>query len=485
MKPPDYIISAAKRGLELLNEGYGGAGLTEGTKDAARRMAGGEVGDEKIVKASAWGARHAVDLQAGKNNNPDDKEWPGAGAVAHYLWGINPLNPAPARAWFDRQSEKIQNPTDQGSTFDSVQKEMNWYALSKNADESSDITIYDAIGAGGVSAKQFIKDLAGIKGHINLRLNSPGGSITDGAAIIAALKRHTAGFTAWVDGLAASMASVIACAADQCYMAEGSMMMIHRAATVSMGDAADLRKDADLLEKFEKSLVNVYVKKTGLSEDEINMMLSAETWLDPLEAIALGFADGISETPDATALATPAQMRTRFDMFMNGMTEKPANEDKPEEEMVAATVEEALAVVVEIASMIEELSDEDKVTVKDALKELAAGDSETEVETEDGMPKEPVASVNAVALAEKISNLAVQMAVVTAERDALALDISRLEASFGVASASVVPVIVASENATQSLLERFTSISDPVEKSEFYRANASALNRDLKHISTI
>ena len=96
-----------------------------------------------------------------------------------------------------------------------------------------------------------------------------------------------------------------------------------------------------------------------------------------------------------------------------------------------------------------------------------------------------MASVNAVALAEKISNLAVQMAVVTAERDALALDISRLEASFGVASASVVPVIVASENATQSLLERFTSISDPVEKSEFYRANASALNRDLKHIATI
>ncbi|MFZ4536891.1 head maturation protease, ClpP-related [Propionivibrio sp.] len=484
MKPPDYIISAAKRGLELLNEGYGGDGLTEGTKDAARRMAAGEVSDGKIVKANAWGARHAVDLQAGKNNNPDDKEWPGAGAVAHYLWGINPLNPAPARAWFERQAEKIQNPSDNAG-FDSTQKEMNWYALSKNADESSDITIYDAIGAGGVSAKQFIKDLAGIKGHINLRLNSPGGSITDGAAIIAALKRHTAGFTAWVDGLAASMASVIACAADQCYMAEGSMMMIHRAATVSMGDAADLRKDADLLEKFEKSLVNVYIKKTGLSADEINMMLSAETWLDPLEAIALGFADGISETPEATALATPAQMRSRFDMFLNGMTEKPLNEDKPEEEVVAATVEEALAVVVEIASMIEGLSDEDKVTVKDALKELVAGDSEVETESEDGMPKEPVASVNAIALAEKISNLAVQMSVVTAERDALALDISRLEASFGVAAASVVPVIVASENATETLLERFSNISDPVEKSEFYRANASALNRELKHIVTV
>ena len=110
MKPPDYIISAAKRGLELLADGYGGDGLTEGTKDAARRMAAGEISDEKIVKANAWAERHAVDLDAGKNSNADDKEWPGAGAVAHYLWGINPLSPDAAREWFKRQAEKIQNP---------------------------------------------------------------------------------------------------------------------------------------------------------------------------------------------------------------------------------------------------------------------------------------------------------------------------------------------------------------------------------------
>lgn len=109
MKPPEYISNAAKRGLEFLRAGEGGDGLTEGTKDAARRMASGEVSDEKIIKASAWGARHKVDLDAGKNSNADDKEWPGAGAVAHYLWGINPLDPQPARDWFDRQSEKIQS----------------------------------------------------------------------------------------------------------------------------------------------------------------------------------------------------------------------------------------------------------------------------------------------------------------------------------------------------------------------------------------
>ena len=109
MKAPQYIIDAAERGLELLREGKGGDGLTEGTKDAARKMAAGEVSEEKIIKASAWHARHKVDLDSPNNSNPKDKDYPAAGAVAHFLWGIDPLDPQPARDWFDRQSEKIQN----------------------------------------------------------------------------------------------------------------------------------------------------------------------------------------------------------------------------------------------------------------------------------------------------------------------------------------------------------------------------------------
>jgi len=109
MKPPQYISDAAERGLELLRAGKGGDGLTEGTKAAARKMAAGEISDEKIIKASAWGARHKVDLESPNNSNPKDPDYPGAGAVAHFLWGINPLDPQPARDWFDRQAEKIQS----------------------------------------------------------------------------------------------------------------------------------------------------------------------------------------------------------------------------------------------------------------------------------------------------------------------------------------------------------------------------------------
>jgi ATP-dependent protease ClpP protease subunit len=191
-----------------------------------------------------------------------------------------------------------------------------WYAIANKTADSADVEIYDEIGGWGVSAKEFIKALAPLSGkHLNLRINSPGGSIIDGQAIIAALKRHTGGFTAWVDGLAASMASVIACAAERCYMADGAMMMIHRASTVSMGDAEDLRKDASLLEKFEKGIVNVYAAKTGMAPEEIQQMLAEETWMDALEAVALGFCDGMTDTPAAMAKVSAADLRARFDTF--------------------------------------------------------------------------------------------------------------------------------------------------------------------------
>jgi HK97 family phage prohead protease len=106
---PQYVQDAAARGLELNREGYGGDGLTEGTLREARLMARGEMSDDKVVRANAWAARHAPDLDAPKNSNPDNDEWPGAGAVAHYLWGINPLNPEPARRWLERQAARIKD----------------------------------------------------------------------------------------------------------------------------------------------------------------------------------------------------------------------------------------------------------------------------------------------------------------------------------------------------------------------------------------
>jgi hypothetical protein len=126
---PQYIQEAAARGLELRREGFGGDGLTEGTIREARAMARGEMTDDKVVRANAWAARHAVDLEAEQNSDPDADGWPGAGAVAHYLWGIDPLNPEPARRWLEREVARIRDERNQMSnveirTFDASICEM-------------------------------------------------------------------------------------------------------------------------------------------------------------------------------------------------------------------------------------------------------------------------------------------------------------------------------------------------------------------------
>lgn len=106
--PPQYIRRAARRGLDLRAEGYGGDGLVERTIREARDMAAGRMSEDKVIRANAWAARHAVDLDAPSNSSTSDAGWPGAGAVAHYLWGVDPLNPGPAREWLRRKAEAIQ-----------------------------------------------------------------------------------------------------------------------------------------------------------------------------------------------------------------------------------------------------------------------------------------------------------------------------------------------------------------------------------------
>jgi len=109
--PPNYMQEAAARGLELRREGFAGDGVTDQTVREAREMADGNISDDKIIRAYAWSQRHAVDLRAPKNNDPNHPDWPGAGAVAHYLWGINPLNPQPAIRFLERETNRLQGRT--------------------------------------------------------------------------------------------------------------------------------------------------------------------------------------------------------------------------------------------------------------------------------------------------------------------------------------------------------------------------------------
>lgn len=105
---PAYIRSAARKGLDYYGQGLAGDGLVARTVREARDMAAGRINQDKVVRANAWGARHLVDLDAPKNSDAGNDQFPGPGAVAFYLWGINPLNPKPAMDWFARQAERVK-----------------------------------------------------------------------------------------------------------------------------------------------------------------------------------------------------------------------------------------------------------------------------------------------------------------------------------------------------------------------------------------
>ena len=105
---PQYIRAAARRGLDYYARGWAGDGLVDRTVREARDMAAGRITEDKVIRANAWGLRHLVDLDAPKNSDPDNDEWPGPGAVAFYLWGIDPLNPDQAMNWFAEKAEAIE-----------------------------------------------------------------------------------------------------------------------------------------------------------------------------------------------------------------------------------------------------------------------------------------------------------------------------------------------------------------------------------------
>ena len=171
----------------------------------------------------------------------------------------------------------------------------NWYDFQNKA-EVVEISIYDEIGDYGTSAKQFIDDLKSVGSKdITIRMNSVGGSGFDGLAIYNVLRSHQGYVKVKIEGLSASIASIIALAGDDIEMAENGFFMIHNPFGKSMGGADDMRKTADLLDKIKQELINIYANKTQLSEETISSMMDEETWLTSQEAKEMGFIDGITE----------------------------------------------------------------------------------------------------------------------------------------------------------------------------------------------
>jgi len=316
-----------------------------------------------------------------------------------------------------------------------------WYSIQNKAGgETADIYIFDEIGTYGVTAQEFINDIKDLKGtSINLRINSLGGDVFDGMAMYNVIKRREAKTTVYIEGIAASIATIIALGADEVVMAENSLFMIHNAWGGTMGEAKDMRKTADTLDKISGELTDIYRKKTGLSYEALQEMMDEETWLNAEEAYELGFVDVISDSIkvaakyDVSKFKNITEEEIQNKLNINIKNRKMTNELK---EWFNNKVEEIVTAVKGDVKVSEDVVEETTINV-------------TLADNEDIMNKMSDFETNNIELKNKISSLEEELAnakgtnlTLTEEVEALNAKINKADAKGTEIETDSDPVVV-------------------------------------------
>ena len=179
----------------------------------------------------------------------------------------------------------------------------DWYRIeAKDTDDTAEIIIYDVIGWPYNDAFDLVRSLGSIKAkNITVRINSPGGDVFDGVAIFNALKDHEARVTTKIEGLAASMASIVALAGDEVQAHKNAMYMIHDPWVLAAGNQYDLREIADILQKIGGNMLDIYYDKSNIGKRELKAMMKEETWFTAAEAKDRGLIDTVLDAGAAKA----------------------------------------------------------------------------------------------------------------------------------------------------------------------------------------
>lgn len=192
------------------------------------------------------------------------------------------------------------------------------WAVNKLDKNTAEIRIYGYIGSDKVNADAFVSELKKLETQyqtINLRINSGGGSIFEGLAIFNAIGQSSCSIDAYIDGLCASMASVLILRCRKIYMSKVAMLMTHRPSGAAMGNPDQLRSTADMLEGLEETVCSIYAERTGLSIEDVKkkFMGTSDNWLTADDALKCKLIDGIYDAPPAASLP-PATMRQEQDL---------------------------------------------------------------------------------------------------------------------------------------------------------------------------
>nr|DAE23174.1 MAG TPA: major capsid protein [Siphoviridae sp. ctQNW6] len=238
-----------------------------------------------------------------------------------------------------------------------------------------------------VTPDLFREELKQHAGDLTVVINSPGGDVFAGLAIYNALVNHNGNVTVRVDGLAASIASVIAMAGDKIIMSPGSMIMIHRPSVYAAGTVDDMEKAKDVLLKIEEGITPIYAKRTGLSDEKITELLEAETWMLADKAVELGFADEVSEAPEKQKQDEGVQntMGMNFAFSMSAVKQADA---KPMQSLVEQIKAKAEAEAAKAAEPAEETTTEPETKTDEPAAPEAAPEAEPADEAEQSEPEE-------------------------------------------------------------------------------------------------
>ena len=183
------------------------------------------------------------------------------------------------------------------------QRNKTIWNIVKNDDKNAELMLYGDIAESfwgdTISAKEVTEYLADLDvENINVYINSNGGVVDTAIAINNALRRHKAKVTVNIDGIAASAATLITCAGDTVKMPKNALFMIHNPLTIAMGDSEEMRKQADVLEKYKNSIMETYLQKVNIDKEKLSELMDSESWLSAEEALKYGFIDEIIENAD-------------------------------------------------------------------------------------------------------------------------------------------------------------------------------------------
>lgn len=183
------------------------------------------------------------------------------------------------------------------------QRNKTIWNIVKNDDKNAELMLYGDIAESfwgdTISAKEVTEYLADLDvENINVYINSNGGVVDTAIAINNALRRHKAKVTVNIDCIAASAATLITCAGDTVRMPKNALFMIHNPSTIAMGDSEEMRKKADVLEKYKNSITETYLQKVNIDKEKLSELMDSESWLSAEEALKYGFIDEIIENTD-------------------------------------------------------------------------------------------------------------------------------------------------------------------------------------------